>query len=77
MAKQAMLFDFYNKAFKDFQLENANKHSSYIDHSSHPPPPPSLGVGVGVGMSHFSECLYRRDLGQIGILGGNWHFRWG
>ena len=27
--------------------------------------------------SHFSECLYRRDLGQIRILGGNWHFRWG
>ena len=24
-----------------------------------------------------TERLYRRDLGQIGILGGNWHFRWG
>ena len=33
-------------------------------------PPPSLGDGVG-GLSHFSECLYRRDLGKIGILGGN------
>ena len=28
-------------------------------------------------MSHFSERSYRRDLGQIGILGGNWHCRWG
>ena len=28
-------------------------------------------------LSHFSERSYRRDLGQIGILGGNWHFRWG
>ena len=28
-------------------------------------------------MSHFSERLYGRDLGQIGILGRNWHFRWG
>ena len=27
-------------------------------------------------MSHFSECLYRKDSGQIRILGGNWHFRW-
>ena len=26
------------------------------------------------GLSHFSEGLYSRDLGQIGILGGNWHF---
>ena len=41
-----------------------------------PPPPPSLGDG-GRGLSHFSEHLYRRDLGQIGILGENWHFRWG
>ena len=45
--------------------------------------PASLGDGVGGGgggrrwLSHFSECLYRMDLGQIGILGGNWHFRWG
>ena len=28
------------------------------------------------GLSHFSERSCRRDLGQIGILGGNWHFRW-
>ena len=31
----------------------------------------------GRGLSHFWECSYRRDLGQIGILGANWHFRWG
>ena len=44
------------------------------------PPPTPLhdgGWGEGGGLSHFSERLYRRDLGQIGILGGNWHFRWG
>ena len=38
------------------------------------------GVGGGWGgggLSDFSEHLYKRDLGQIGILGGNWHFRWG
>ena len=29
------------------------------------------------GLSYFSERLYRRHLGQIGILGGNCHFRWG
>ena len=29
------------------------------------------------GLSHFSERLSRIDLGQIGILGGNWHFRRG
>ena len=26
------------------------------------------------GLSNFSEGLYRRNLG---LLGGNWHFRWG
>ena len=31
-----------------------------------------LGDG---GLSHFSEHSF--DLGQIGILGGNWLFRWG
>ena len=36
--------------------------------------PTPLGVG---GLSDFSESLYRRELGQTGILGGNWHFRWG
>ena len=29
------------------------------------------------GLSHFAERLYKRDLGQIGILGGNLNFRWG
>ena len=43
-------------------------------HSSHPPPP--RGWRGGGGLSHFSERLYRRDLGQIWILGGNWCFRW-
>ena len=33
--------------------------------------------GGGGWLSHFSERLYRRDLGHIGILGGNWHPRWG
>ena len=33
--------------------------------------------GRGGGLSHFSEGLYWRDLGQIGIFGGNGHFRWG
>ena len=36
--------------------------------------PHPLGDG---GLSHFSERVYRRDLCQIVILGGNWHFRWG
>ena len=29
------------------------------------------------GLSHFSEGLYRKDVGQIGILGESWHFRKG
>ena len=41
-----------------------------------PPAAPPLPGDGGGGMSHFSECLYRRDLGQIEILGGNWHFKW-
>ena len=28
-------------------------------------------------LNNFSEGLYGRDLRQIGILTGNWHFRWG
>ena len=28
-------------------------------------------------LSHFSERLYSQHLGQIRILGENWHFRWG
>ena len=33
-------------------------------------------MGEG-SLGHFSEPLYRRDFGQIEILGENWHFRWG
>ena len=33
-----------------------------------PLPPP---LGDGGGLSYFSERLYRMDLGQTGILGGN------
>ena len=42
-----------------------------------PPLPPSPGWWGGWAIFHC--CLYRRSLGQIGIgiLGGNWHFRWG
>ena len=36
-----------------------------------------ITVPIFVELSHFSESLHRRDLGQIGILGGNWHFRRG
>ena len=37
-----------------------------------------LPLGVMWGMlSDYSECLYRKDLGQIGILDWNWHFRSG
>ena len=36
-----------------------------------------MGDGGGGRQSHFSERSYKRDLGEIGILGGNWHFRWG
>ena len=49
-------------------------------HSSHTP---TLGYGGGGGegggrgAEPFSERSYRRDLGQIRILGGNWHFSWG
>ena len=34
-------------------------------------------VNKGGGLCHFSERLCRMDLGQIRILHGNWHFRWG
>ena len=44
---------------------------------AHTPPPTPPLLGDGGGLSHFSERSYRRDFGQIGILGGNWHFRWG
>ena len=26
--------------------------------------------------NHFSDLLYRRDVGQIRILCGNWYSRW-
>ena len=45
-----------------------------------PPPHPLTPPWVMWGkraVSHFPECLYRSDLGEIGILGGNWHFRLG
>ena len=42
-----------------------------------PHPLPLLGNGGGGWLSHFSKHLYRRDLGQIRILGEKWHFRWG
>ena len=42
-----------------------------------PLPHPPLGWWGEKGLSHFSEGSYRRDLGQIGILGGKWHFSWG
>ena len=46
--------------------------TEHYEHVAQFAPPPPLGDGVkGGGLSHFSECLYRRDLGQIGILGGN------
>ena len=35
------------------------------------PPHWVMGGGGGGGLSHFSERLHNRDLGQIGILGGN------
>ena len=38
----------------------------------------SLGDGGRGGrewLSHLSGGLYWRDFGQIGIFGGNWHFR--
>ena len=54
---------------------NLNKYFAIHYHSLHPSLPEWWGVGEW-GLSHFSECLYRRDIGQIGILGGNWHFRW-
>ena len=57
-------------------LSHANGTIKQSRHSSHPPP--SLGDGRGGrGLSHFSEHSYKRDLGQISILGGNWHFGWG
>ena len=34
-------------------------------------------IQVGIQVSHFSEGFYSRDLGQVGVLGGNWHFVWG
>ena len=37
-----------------------------------------LGDWEGGGeLSHFSEGSYSRDLSQIEVLGGNWHFGWG
>ena len=46
-------------------------------YSSHP----SLGDGEGGGwwgggLSHFSKGFYRNDFSQIGILAGDWHFKW-
>ena len=42
------------------------------DHSLHPPFPQGDGEGR---VEAFSEGLYRRDIGQIGVLGENWHSR--
>ena len=38
-----------------------------------------IGVGGGrvEGVEPFSEGSYSRNLGQIGILGGNWKFGFG
>lgn len=38
------------------------------------PPLPWMVMGAG-GLNHFSEGLYTRELCQIGISSGNWHFR--
>ena len=46
------------------------KCSEFLNQSIHF----TLVMGEGE-VSHFSEGLYRRDLGQFGILSGNWHFR--
>ena len=57
----------YRQAIPRDLIFSSNPHSSY-------PPPP---LDDGDGLRHFSEHLYRRDLGQIGIFGWNWHFWWG
>ena len=45
------------------------------NHTLHLPPSWEMMEGRGGGgLSHFSEGLHRRDLIQIVILGGNWHF---
>ena len=35
------------------------------------------GGGGGGELSHFPEHLHRKEIGQIGILCGNWHCKWG
>ena len=58
---------YYMITFRYFVLQPALPPPS-------PLPPSPLGDEQEVGLIHFSERLYRRDLGQIGILDGNWLF---
>ena len=53
-----------SESYNSFFAQDLQKSSLII---VHPPPP--------IFQSHFSEGLYRKELGQIGILDGNWHFR--
>ena len=57
---------------KIFYKTGENPVKLQVLHSSTSP-----WVMGGGRLSHFSEHSYRKDLGQIGILGGNWPFRWG
>ena len=57
-------------------MQERHRVIKYIVRTATPHPPGWWGVGVG-WLSHFSGVWYRRDLGQIGIFGGNWHFGMG
>ena len=56
---------------KQYHLDKVLKKALDQCHSSDP------RWVIGRGGSRFLERLYRRDLSQIGILGGNRHFRQG
>ena len=59
---------------KIFDKTIGGEHNSIsLIHSSSP----LCGGCVKGGGGLSSEHSYRRDVGQIEILGGNWHFRWG
>ena len=40
-----------------------------------PLPPPGDQATTQKGVNPPPDCLYRKDAGQIGILGGNNHFK--
>ena len=71
------LLTFYGWDLTVSRLQNHYVETVCIVRPPTPRPGWWWGGGKGGGASHFLERSYRRNLGQIGILSGNWHFRWG